>query len=274
MFTITKTCEQQTTPLTTTRLVSQTRAQSRWPASRRDAARRPAGRMLLAAVGAVASQHSYLLVSTPRAASSSFCEALRSSGSGRVRCDQELLNPSALSNISATYPLAPECKQPGSTHRTCVRLSVAPILHHYYGRCPGHTACGFKVFAGHLMDNQYAPESLDQVRAVARELTTVLRSNGVDRVVLLQRRNRTAQYESLVRAFATGDWGFRHAGHVKKDFGQRVSQSRFEATADAWYSAFQEHAGLNVLNVHFEDFIADAKVNYSTVLRTVRFILR
>jgi len=228
--------------------------------------------MLLAATaGAV--PHPYILVSTPRAASSSFCEALRGSSS-QVRCDQELLHPMLLANVSRTYQVALQCNQAGATARSCAQQSVSRILHDYWSRCPQHTACGFKLFAAHLMDNQYAPEAAGQVQRVVRELAGVVRSFGVQRVVLLERRNKTAQYASLVRAFATGDWGFKRKGHVRRDFAERVPQARFEAAVRAWYDAFRSpDSELQVVNVYFEEFLANQQVNRSEVHRALRFIL-
>ena len=224
--------------------------------------------LILAAAGGLGATRPYLIVASPRAASTTLCNSIDTQSG--LKCEGELLHPMNWKNVSSAYGLRAECTGP----RSCIKLTMRSIMHQYWQGCPPtRLGCGFKLFAGHIVDKMYSPDGAGRIRGAVTDVATALRLNGVSSIVILERRNRTAQYASVVRAFETGEWGFDHPGRVNTEFRKSVSQRQFEEALDTWYSNFRALPGLRFLTMYTEDIVEDQKANRSEQLQSVvRFI--
>ena len=228
----------------------------------------------------VALGHPYVIVSSPRAASSTFCMRLESVSAGRVVCQHEMLSPDPvkLRALSRKLNLSLEC---GQKPRACMLRSLHTILREFWERCEWNVSCGFKLFASHLVPEGHVyARSAESIRGMVHNFVDAARKQGVQRFVLLERRNKSAQYASLTRAFASGDWSSAGGlvgptrGWSSANFSQRISLRMFEEACHAWYIAFRRLEHVSVMNVYAEDVINDElQMRHDTVQRTIAFIL-
>lgn len=193
---------------------------------------------------AVASSgHQYVILTSPRAGSTLLCDQLNAL---HIRCNYELLaghegNASLLMQIARHFHVP--CDKPS----TCKPGYLRQLLLAYYRACPAGQSCGFKFFPKHLPTNA--------------TFNALHFEELVQRVIVLERSNKTAQYESLVTAFRTGLWGPWQHGvpeSYRLDYTQ-VGEQTFTTELSAFYDAYRHLRGIALMNVDFDDLIDEAK---------------
>ncbi|CAK0837157.1 unnamed protein product [Prorocentrum cordatum] len=122
----------------------------------------------------------------------------------------------------------------------CKQDCLTNSLDRYWRQCK-ERRCGFKVFPEHLASCTSGPK--------------YFRDIGLSKVIILERRNHTAQYESLAKAYATGDWGWGLGGSVDPEWRNKHPQEEFERSVNDWYSTLRELYNTS-LHVYVEDYIA------------------
>jgi LPS sulfotransferase NodH len=232
--------------------------------------------MLLAIPGLLSSSHPFVIIASPRTASSSLCTSLENalSTSGRaILCGQELLHPKSLGSYSYGTSMHQACSHVTSEElRNCWRGKSKTALQTFWEHCPANTLCGIKIFPAHLVERPYAVESREKMEQAARDMVDFMRSRHV-RVVRLERRNITSQYRSLEKAYATGEWGFSATGFVSYQFARRTPEAQFKEALDVWHTAFGESTGLHVKHVFFEDLVSAQGLNPTVVQSVVNFLV-
>jgi hypothetical protein len=183
----------------------------------------------------VSKRKSFVVLTMPRSASTTFCERLRDEeGFG---CSGELLwhGRSHLKYIvqhwrmkCSIWPLD-----------TCDQGCLTSALDKYWSTCKNRR-CGFKVFPEHLESCTSGPQ--------------YFRDIGVSKVIILERRNKTAQYESLAKAYATGDWGWGPGGKKDPEWRKEHPQEEFIRSMNQWYATLRELYNTS-LHVYVEDYL-------------------
>ena len=220
----------------------------------------------------------FLIFATQRSGSTFFVEALRREHA--VRCLFEVLN-------DAQYPRWLGAQLNFTSHSDAMRQLPIFMSHFWSDWCPSSleemVACGFKVLADHLRP----PAHLDQ-----------LFQSGSPRVILLERSDARAQYASLSRAFATGEWGFEADVATKQQVCQPADEEckhrvaaafswtpgagaagsfkAFLRAREAWHSNVRRaatRAGSPLLLVHSES-LNDTHTLNATMTRVLRFLRR
>ncbi|MEA3035245.1 MAG: trehalose 2-sulfotransferase [Sphingomonadales bacterium] len=115
---------------------------------------------------------------------------------------------------------------------------------------------GFKCFLMHL-------------QALARANEALLESLFPSHVILLQRRDRTAQAVSYARAHLTGVWCKEQSLHDNERVGYSLEAARraerwIEAQTRAWFDLFDE-LGIEPLRLWYEDILAAPDLAVTTV---------
>lgn len=179
--------------------------------------------------------NAFVVLTMARSASSTFCQRLRNED---FQCSGEALGHGRplLRRIAqhmnlncSVWPL-----------RTCEQGCITSTLDEYWSTCK-HRRCGFKVFPAHVKKcpgPQY------------------FRDIGVSKVIILERRNKTAQYESLAKAKATGDFGFGTKGTPKNPgWRKKNTLEEYVHSVNRWYAMLRELYNTS-LHVHMEDYLA------------------
>ena len=245
------------------------------------------------------------MVASPRTASTTFCEALRSTSEGRVQClEHEPLArqhrpPHCLADAGGgQYPhtcspqalLQTAFRECDTWYASRDRGSYTP-MDGYFARDYHHlpASCGFKLFGEHLLSN--AAELEPFFRGRLPPLVSSLQG-VVDRVIILQRRNQTAQFQSWTRAMQTGQWGnikaasattervihsaalgisVREVDAWKLNTSRlQVSASEFGSAYQSWYQAVRyQLRAVPQLEVWSEDLLSDVA---GVAQRAIRFL--
>jgi len=177
----------------------------------------------------------FVVLGMPRSASSMFVHRLHDEGFGN---SGELLwhGRSTLKQIvqhwrmnCSVWPLD-----------TCDQGCLTKALDIYWRKCKNQR-CGFKVFPEHLESCTSGPQ--------------YFRDIGVNKVIIWERRNQTAQYESLAKAYATGDWGFGGpSGKRDTEWSKKNPQQEFVRAMNQWYTTLREVYNTS-LHVYAEDYL-------------------
>lgn len=153
----------------------------------------------------------FVVIASPRTASTSFCDGLTLKSDGRVHClEHEPLGPGRHSHCLIPHAANTDCS-PQKLLRAAFQDQGCGGGSLYASTSDGiftlryqPVACGFKVFGEHLRN-----EGTDLQRFFehhTRPLVSSLRG-VVDRVIILEGRNKTAQFKSWTKAMKTGQWG-------------------------------------------------------------------
>jgi LPS sulfotransferase NodH len=128
---------------------------------------------------------------------------------------------------------------------------------------PPYRSCGFKIFASHV----------DFDRSRGRALSAMLRcADGTQtKTIVLERRDRAAQYASFRRAMETGNWGTSPSRQAMNDqnhgyVGVPPSFAQWSHSTERWYDFAHSFDALWILT---ETLI---KAPSTTVLRVRRWL--
>jgi len=177
----------------------------------------------------------FVVLTMPRSASTTFCERLRDvEGFG---CSGELLWHGRTTLTQIVQQRRKKCSI--WPLDTCDQGCLTTALDMYWSKCKTRR-CGFKVFPEHLESCTSGPQ--------------YFRDIGVNKVIILERRNQTAQYESLAKAYATGNWGWGPGGKRDPEWSKDNPQQEFVRSMNQWYSTLRELYNTS-LHVYVEDYL-------------------
>jgi len=121
----------------------------------------------------------------------------------------------------------------------CDQGCLTKALDMYWSKCE-YKRCGLKVFTHHLESCTSGPQ--------------YFRDIGADKVIILERRNQTAVYTSLVKAYATGDWRSGPHGTRDPEWPKRNPQEDFIRSMNQWCTTLREVYN-HSLHVYVEDYL-------------------
>ncbi|KAL1504175.1 hypothetical protein AB1Y20_010584 [Prymnesium parvum] len=219
----------------------------------------------------------FLILSRQRSASTTLVSMLDKHPN--VTCLMELLNPGGpiMPFLSPRLVVAGEKYVDMTALREALGVRTHPeamtnlpaVMSRFWGWCP-HATCGFKVFDDHVRQ----PARLSQL--ISHKLS---RGSTPIKLVVLERRNVSAEYVSWQRAMSTGVWGRRPGDQRQRGtiprptLASSVSFEEFRAKHEAWFlSVHSLAATLPTLRLITEEMIKTEHSLARTQLRLFKFL--
>lgn len=166
-------------------------------------------------------QTRYLIMTAARSASTTLCWAL--DRHPQVVCNYEYLQlpaptttgaPAGTTALQHTLNLDQalrfNTKMPSKRPPFCAK-QLGHALDVYWNDHCHFGACGFKIFRSHLDDTDADCGSVYAARRMVESMSRSMSAPGVDsgcrlRIIILERRDKLAAHNSIVRATQTGEW--------------------------------------------------------------------